>query len=137
MTKRLYSIDAPDQARLKIARTEIEAVLKKHDLAGAVVLHTPGMTEWFYDVRPSYSCMWIDEAAGIARVKAKAADYNGDYQAQVHDIASTANMVAAMRTELQHAYGMFAYLQPTIDRATRAEHTPATFVADPMEARKQ
>lgn len=137
MTKRLYSIDAPDQSRLKIARTEIEAVLKKHDLAGAVVMHTPGMTEWFYDVRPSYSCMWIDELAGVARVKAKLADYGGDRQAQMHDVASTANMVAAMRGELQHAYAMFSYLQPTIDRATGAEHEPATFVPDPMEATKQ
>lgn len=65
--KRTYSIDAPDQARLKVARTEIEAVLRKHDLAGVVVL------------------------------------------------------VAAI----------------VEDRATRAEHTPAKHVADPMEARRQ
>jgi Domain of unknown function (DUF4326) len=42
MAKRLYSIEAPDQQRLKVARVEIEAVIRKHDLAGVVVLHTPG-----------------------------------------------------------------------------------------------
>ena len=137
MSKRLYSIDAPDQLRLKVARAEIEAVLKKHDLAGAVVLHTPGMAEWFYDVRPSYSFMWIDEAAGVARFKAKLEDYAGDRAAQEHDVASTANMVAAMCGEIGRAYDMFAVLKRVVDRATRATHTPAVFTPDPMEARKQ
>jgi len=82
VSKPKYSFDAPDQARLKTARLEIEAILQKHDLAGAVVLHTPGMSEWFYQVRPSYSCLWIDEAAGAARIKAKLADYGGDKAAQ-------------------------------------------------------
>lgn len=41
MSKPVYSIEAPDQARLKVARAEIEAIIQKHDLAGAVVLHTP------------------------------------------------------------------------------------------------
>lgn len=64
MGKRTYSMDAPDQQRLKLARAKIEGILKEHDLAGVVVLHTPGMTEFFHDVTPSYSCAWIDEAAG-------------------------------------------------------------------------
>jgi hypothetical protein len=137
MTKPVYSIDAPDKARLKIARIEIEAVLKKHDLAGVVVLHTPGMAEWFYDVRPSYSCLHVDEAAGTARVRSQLADYGGDRQAQLLDQACTANMVAALSGELVRGAGMFSYLGQVVDRATRAEHAPATFTPDPMEARKQ
>ena len=90
MTKRLYSIETPDQGRLKISRTEIEAVLKKHDLAGAVVLHTPGMSEFFYDISPSYSCVRIDEAAKTVHVKSKLADYGGDAVAQLHDQAASA-----------------------------------------------
>lgn len=137
MSKPTYSCDAPDQARLKLARLEIEAVLQKHDLAGAVVLHTPGMSEWFYSIRPSYSCMWIDEAAGAARIKAKLEDYSGDLTAQLHDIAATANMVAAIRSELGSGYGMFTLLQQIVDRATRATHGPATFVPDPNEGKRQ
>jgi hypothetical protein len=76
--KRTYSIEAPDQQRLKIARVEIEAVLKKHDLSGVVVLHTPGMAEFFYDIQPSYSCVWLDEAVPMLRIKSKVADYGGD-----------------------------------------------------------
>ena len=132
-----YSIDAPDQQRLKVARLEIEAVLQKHDLAGAVVLHTPGLSEWFYQIRPSYSCMWIDEGAGVARIKAKLADYLGDQAAQVHDLACTANMVAAMRAELGRGYAMFTYLKPVVDRATGATHTDRGFMPDPNEGKRQ
>lgn len=137
MSKPLYSIDAPDQQRLKIARTEIEAVLKKHDLAGVVVLHTPGMSEFFYDIRPSYSCAWVDEKAGAMRVKSLGADYGGDTAAQMHDQAATANMAASIADNLQSAALMFAGVQQVIDRATRAEHTQRGYVPDPSEGRPQ
>lgn len=132
-----YSIDAPDQQRLKVARVEIEAVLRKHDLAGVVVLHTPGMSEFFYDVRPSYSCAWIDEAASMVRVKSLGADYASDRGAQLHDQAATANMVAAITDNLLNGAHMFQHVQEIIDRATHAEHTPATYVPDPAARRPQ
>lgn len=137
MTKRLYFIDAPDQARLKIARTEIEAVLKKHDLAGVVVLHTPGMIEFFYDIQPSYSCAWVDESASRLRIKSKLEQYGGDAQAQQHDQAATANMLHGLAEDLNSASGMFLDMAAIADRMLRAEHTPAAFVPDPMEALKQ
>lgn len=137
MIKRLYSIDAPDQPRLKLARTEIEAVLKKHDLAGVVVLHTPGMSEFFYDIQPSYSCAWIDQAASMVRVKSKLADYGGDAQAQRHDQAATANMARAIVDNLEGALAMFGPTALIIDRACRVEHTDIGFVPDANEARRQ
>lgn len=135
--KPTYSIDAPDQQRLKVARVEIEAILKKHDLAGVVVLHTPGMTEFFYDIRPSYSCAWIDEAAGALRMRAKLADYNGDRLRQRHDITSTANMMEAIADNMRSAAGMFGQCADLCNRAARAEHLPGVLTPDPMEAKKQ
>lgn len=137
MIKRLYSIDAPDQARLKLARTEIEAVLKKHDLAGVVVLHTPGMSEFFYDIQPSYSCVSIDEAAERVHIKSKLEQYGGDAQTQRHDQAATANMTESIADNLMQAAPMFRYVAGMVNKAVGAEHTPATHVADPMEALKQ
>ncbi len=137
MSKPKYSCDAPDQARLKTARLEIEAILQKHDIAGAVVLHTPGMAEWFYQVNPSYSCLTIDEAAGIARVRSKLADYGGDQAAQVHDLTATANMAAAIYGNLHHGARMFLEVQRVVDRATRAAHEAPRFVPDPMEGKRQ
>ncbi|MES2959766.1 MAG: hypothetical protein V4792_16375 [Pseudomonadota bacterium] len=137
MSKRLYSIDAPDQARLKIARTEIEALLKKHDLAGVVCLHTPGMSEFFYDLRPSYSCVTLDETAGRVHVKSKLSDYGGDALAQRHDQAASANMAEALADGLDCAARMFDDVRRIVNRATRAEHTAATYTPDPEEARRQ
>ena len=137
MSKRTYSIDAPDQARLKQARIEIEAVLKKHDLAGAVVLHTPGMTEWFYDIRPSYSCVSVDEAAQRVHIRSKLADYGGDAQAQLHDQAATANMLQGLAHDLAQGGLMFVEVSRYVSKVTNATHTPAVRVADPMEGKPQ
>jgi len=135
--KPIYSIDAPNQARLKIARTEIEAVLRKHDLAGVVVLHTPGMCEFFYDIRPSYSCAWIDESAQMVRLKSKLADYGGSTDAQRHDQAATANMTRGIAAELASAAAMFHHVARLVDQASGAEHTDRGFTPDPMEAKRQ
>lgn len=135
--KRNYSLDAPDQARLKIARTEIEALLKKHDLAGAVVLHTPGMTEFFYDIAPSYSCAWIDEAGQKVRVKSALADYGGDSTAQRKDQAATANMLSGLAQDLGKAALMFIDVARFVDAKLGAVHTPLGPVADPSARRRQ
>lgn len=137
-TKRLYSIIAPDQPRLKIARLEIEAVLRQHDLAGVIVLHTPGMTEFFYDIRPSYSCVWVEDAVGMLRMKSKLADYGGDAQAQRHDQAATANMTRGLAEDLNSAAGMFLDIADVVDRAAGVEaHTAPTYTPDPSEGKPQ
>lgn len=138
MSKPKYSIEAPDQPRLKRARAEIEAVMQKHDLAGVCILHTPGMTEWFYQLNPSYSRLFIDEIAMMARVRSRLVeDHGGDRQAQLLDQACTANMVAGLMGELVRTTGMFGYLQQIVDHALRAEHTPGNFVPDPTEGKMQ
>lgn len=136
MTKRLYSLGAPDQRRLKVARTEIEAILRKHDLAGVVVLHTPGMTEFFYDVRPSYSCAWIDEQQSRVRVKSLGADYGGDRQAQLHDQAASANLFHGLASNLAGGAAMFEHVAAIVDRATNATHTPPQHVPDSGQAQQ-
>lgn len=135
--KRRYSIDAPDQQRLKLARVEIEAVLRKHDLGGAVVLHTPGMTEFFYDIQPSYSCAWIDESVPCVRVKSRQTDYGGDKEAQRHDQAATANLMHGLATDLMRAGKMFGGVAQVVDRAVGAEHTKVEFVRDLNEGKRQ
>lgn len=119
--KPVYTIASPDQPRLKAARAEIEAVLRKHDLAGVCVLHTPGMAEFFYDIRPSYSCAWIDEESGMARVKAKLADYGGDQAAQLHDLSATTNMFACFGEELYHVARMFIGLRAFVEAGLQSD----------------
>lgn len=38
---------------------EIKTILHKHDIAGVVVLHTPGFNEYLFRIDPSYSCARI------------------------------------------------------------------------------
>ena len=135
--KPTYSIDAPDQQRLKVARLEIEAVLRKHDLAGVVVLHTPGMSEFVYDIRPTYSCCWVDEQVPALRLKSKLADYCGDRALQMHDRAATANMVEAISDNLWQAAQMFVGVAGVVNKAFAAEHTTGALVADPAEGSRQ
>ena len=135
--KPTYDVDAPDQQRLKVARLEIEAVLARHDLAGVIVLHTPGMSEFFYNIRPSYSVCWVDEAAGALRIKSSVdRDYAGNVEAQLHDQRATANMTACLDDALGHAATMFREVNRVTARALRAETTSATFVPDPSEGRR-
>jgi len=136
MPKPTYSIDAPDQQRLKRARIEIEAVLQRHDLAGVVVLHTPGMSEFFYQITPSYSVCWIEEPHYL-RVKSLAANYGGDLAAQMRDQAATANMTAALAEDLGRAASMFRDVDDLVTAKLQAEHTGPSFVPDPMEAKRQ
>ena len=137
-TKPIYRVDTPDQQRLKIARIEIEAVLRKHDLAGVVVLHTPGMAEFFYDIRPTYSICWVDEEAYMVRIKSKLnQDHGGDAAEQRRDQQATANMTVALAQELWNAALLFRDVDHVVSTALRSEHTGRTFVADPAEKRRQ
>lgn len=137
-SKPTYSIDAPDQKRLKVARAEIEAILQRHDLAGVVVLHTPGMSEFFYQVNPSYSVVHLDEKRGAVRVRSRLAeDYAGNAAAQLHDQAASANMTAALADGLSGAAAMFQDVQAIVDKALSATHTDAAFTPDPIEGKLQ
>lgn len=42
--------------KLKMAMEEIKEILAKNDIAGFVVLHTPGFSEYLHALETSYSC---------------------------------------------------------------------------------
>lgn len=132
--KPLYSIDAPDQQRLKIARIKIESVLAEHDLAGVCVLHTPGMSEFFYRINTSYSVCWVDESVPMVRIKSKLdRDHDGDLARQKHDQVATANMTAALAVEIGNAALMFLSVDEFVSAGLRAESGTGQFVPDPRE----
>lgn len=51
--------------KLKTAMEEIKAILQKHDIAGYVVIHTPGFSEYLNHLDTSYSCAKA-ESGGIS-----------------------------------------------------------------------
>lgn len=81
--------------KLKKAMEEIKDILDKHDIAGAVVLHTPGHGEYLFKIDPSYSCAFIDNTPGVEGIRVRTRlqeDYNGDAKKRHQAQEDTVNM---------------------------------------------
>ncbi len=63
---------------------EIKSILKKHDIAGSIILHAPGFSEYLNHIDTSYSCATL-ENSGI-RIRSKGRSKQ--------DLTDTVNMVA-------------------------------------------
>lgn len=116
-------------AKLLTARAEIEAVLKRHDIAAWFILHNaPGEIEVFAAFQPSYSVLHpVTDAGGKLtqiRIRSKASDYAGDREKQLAHQAATANMVSGFATVMGGTALQLLELSMTIDAAFGAEHTP-------------
>ena len=55
--------------KLKQAMEEIKKIIKENDIAGFVLLHTPGYSEFLNAVSPSYSCAKIEDGQIKFRIK--------------------------------------------------------------------
>jgi len=81
--------------KLKKAKTEIEAILDKYDIGGAVVLHSPGFGEHFMKLDPSYSCAFYDNSPGVTGIRVRTRlqeDFNGNAAKRNQAQEDTVNM---------------------------------------------
>lgn len=79
------------ETKLKVAAEEIKEILRKHDIAASIVLHTPGHGEFLNHILTSYSCAYQYEDESI-RFYSKAKDFDSP-EAQFKSQESTANML--------------------------------------------
>lgn len=79
--------------KLKKAMEEIKEILKKNDIGGSIILHTPGFVEFILELTPSYSCAFIDEATGGLRVINKKEEFNGDIEAKTKKLNDTISLL--------------------------------------------
>lgn len=87
--------------KLKKVMAKIQAILNEEDIAGSVVLHTPGHAEYFMKVDPSYSCAKIE--GDMLRIKAKLQeDFQGDKKAWTKKMTDTVNMISLMADSNLH-----------------------------------
>lgn len=119
------------QQKLKDARAEIEAVLKKHDIAGFVSLHAPGWGEVFWSIWPSYSILVGDLPA--IRIKSKLADYGGDVDKQLADQAATAGMAHHLGMSLSQCGMQFLDLSTVLVKKLGVEHVDQGFEPQPSK----
>lgn len=120
------------QKKLKKARAEIEAVLKRHNIAGFVSLHAPGWGEVFWNIWPSYSILTGDFPE--IRIKSKAAEYGGDTAKQQSDQANTAQMIHELARSMAGCGLQFLELANVLNVKLGAEHTDGEFVPDPSKS---
>lgn len=94
--------------KLKTAMAEINEVLKKHDIAAFVILHTPGFIEYVNKLNPSYSCALLQD--GQMRVRLKTSELPGG-KTQAKQLADdTYNMVTLMTDIMtMHAAGYIEF----------------------------
>ena len=80
--------------KLKKAMAQIKTILDENDIAGSVVLHTPGFAEYLIKVDPTYACTKVE--GDMVRIKAKLVDFNGDKEAWSKKITDTVNMLECL-----------------------------------------
>lgn len=78
--------------KLKAAMEQIKAILKENDIAGFVVLHTPGFSEYLNHFMTSYSCAFLQD--GQFRVRLKTAEVGKEKAKELAE--GTWNMVNIM-----------------------------------------
>jgi hypothetical protein len=81
---------------LQKAIAEIKDILLKYDIAGVVVVHTPGYSGFLNHITTSYSCAF-EEPTGI-RVKASIEQY-GSKEKRDQMLGNTVNMLIGFREE--------------------------------------
>ncbi len=118
--------DPAYSAKLKAAMEEVKAILKKHDIAAAVVLHTPeivegvegsdGAVEFLSFLTPKYSAVeWLPLGNDI-RVKGRLEYYGGDRKVRNKALRDTANMLHMLSKTMMRQGIMLADISEQVDK---------------------
>ena len=112
--------------KLKKAAEEIKEILKKHDIAATIALHTPGHTEFLLELTPSYSCATVNQ--DHIRFKAKKEDFNNELKR--HEvIRDTSNMMSGLSETVARNAMMLISVSEQLDKITGAEHGDSNFTS--------
>lgn len=108
--------------KLKEAMAEIKAVLMKHDIAGHILLHEYGFSEFMLYTNTSWSVVHLMEN-GI-RIRSKIDDFDGDKNAKRRADEASLNMLAHFADLLDRDAAIFRQLSDMLTERWDAEHTP-------------
>lgn len=102
---------------LKTAAEEIKAILKKHDIAGVMMLQSPDGAEFVRVIDPTWSCAKIqDTPMGPAiRIKAHHSEFPNK-EAQQKCVEQTIGMVFAFRHQAEQDEKSMAQLIEVLSR---------------------
>jgi len=106
--------------KLKKAMEEIKLVLAKYDIAGFVVIHTPGNSEYFIKIDPTYSCAKFE--GDMVRIKAKLSEYGGNKELWTEKVSDTANMFSLISETAGKTIIGLIEVSEKLDQIVDAEH---------------
>lgn len=107
--------------KLKIALAEIKEVLDRHDIAGMIVLHTPGFSEYLLKLNASYSGAVLDQSGNL-RVRIKTEDFDGDKGKRDQVLKDTVNLFHHLSNTSGNLSIKLLEISEDLDKHTGAEH---------------
>lgn len=110
-----------NETHLKQVAEEIKEILRKNDMAGAVILHKETCGEYFVHLHPTYSCAYQYNDNEI-RFYSKLADYASKEEQHAKQ-NKTANMLSTLCDLAVFVAGGFINLSETFDNAVGGVHT--------------
>lgn len=108
------------EIKLKVVAEEIKEILRKHDVAGAVSLHTPGHGEHFVHLTPSYSCVYVIND-NEARIYSKKEDYKSREE-QIKKQGDSANMLYILSHVTAVNFNIIETLYNKFEEITEIKH---------------
>jgi hypothetical protein len=109
------------ETKLKTAAEEIKEVLRKHDLAGAIAIQTPGVGEHFVHFNTSYSCAYVLEDNEV-RVICNPENF-ANPEERIEKLTHTANMLKILQEATAYNYSCVKQILDTISNKVEVIHT--------------
>lgn len=109
------------ETKLKVVAEEIKEILRKHDVAASLVIHTPGHSEFINHLLTSYSCAYQYEDNSI-RFHCKRENYKTQAE-QIKKLTDTSNMLRMLTESIGKNFLMIQPLSKRFDELVNAEHT--------------
>jgi hypothetical protein len=107
--------------KLLTAAEEIKDILRKHDIAASIALHTPGHGEYLIHFTTSYSCVYMYEDDQV-RIRSKREDY-ATAEEQFLAQQNTSNMLKILKDTTAINFQHLSMLSDKLDKQTGAVHT--------------
>lgn len=109
------------EIKLKMVAEEIKEVLRRHNLAASVSLHSPGHGEHFVYMNTDYSCAYMYEDTGV-RFYSKLKDYK-NREEQMEKQKNTSNMLEILEQITKRNLIILYQMSEKFDKLVNATHS--------------
>jgi hypothetical protein len=121
-------LEAANEAKLAAAQAEIADVFARHDVAGLVIIHTPGLGRFQNFLSPSWSCAVSEvNEKGEGGLRFRTSIAANGVEGRNHKLKSTANMLQSICDMLDGLRRMLELPRQHINKHVGATHDKGTW----------